>query len=133
MMLGMVLAIMIVMVLVSSALGLEARAYQMREDFGSERLYDCVLNYYYYIPCPTYSWFWAWTGWEPGEIIGVFFAIGDIGTFGYEPCCPIGCHQLEQFRVIDFAGYGTSYPGLFTVEFDVYCSDEHGCPVGPAL
>ena len=35
---------------------LEKQAYQMRDDFGTERLYDGALQYYY-IPCPTYSWF----------------------------------------------------------------------------
>jgi hypothetical protein len=32
-------------------------------------------------------------------------------------------------RVLDFAGYGTTYPGLFTVEFDVWCADQWGCPI----
>jgi hypothetical protein len=40
---------------------------------------------------------------------------------------------LEQFRVLDFAGYGTIYPGLFTCQFDIWCSDANGCPVGPSL
>ena len=32
--------------------------------------------------------------------------------------------------MLDFAGYGESYPGLFTIELDVYCSDENGNPSG---
>ena len=34
---------------------------------------------------------------------------------------------------MDFAGYGTVYPGRFTIEMDIFCSDERGCPVGPRL
>ncbi|MFZ1946326.1 MAG: hypothetical protein WAW06_02150, partial [bacterium] len=38
----------------------------------------------------------------------------------------------EQIRVLDFAGYGTLYPGLFTTQFSIWCADEYGCPVpGP--
>jgi hypothetical protein len=51
----------------------------------------------------------------------------------YDPCDPLECHTLDRFRVLDFAGYGIYYPGLYTVEFDVYCSDEEGCPIGPSL
>ena len=126
----MVLAL--VLVLATSAFALEKKAYQMREDFGTEPLYDCALNYYYYIPCPTYSWFWAFTGWAPGDIIGECFGVGDQGTGGWDPCDPGVCQKLEQFRILDFAGYGTVYPGLFTVEFDVYCAPEVCCgPTAP--
>jgi hypothetical protein len=99
-------------------------------------MYDCALNYFYYVPCPTYSWFWAFTGWEPGDIIGSFFNIGDVSMFfgeGQSVCDPYNCMDLDGFRVLDFAGYGTTYPGLFTVEFDVYCSDAQGCPLGPSM
>jgi hypothetical protein len=121
------IALILVLGLAASAFALEKKAYQMRDDFGTEPLYDCTLNYYYYIPCPTYSWFWAFTGWTPGEIIGVCYNIGDQGTGGADPCDPYICHELEQFRILDFAGYGTVYPGLFTVEFDVYCASEECC------
>jgi hypothetical protein len=127
------LALALVLVLATTAFGLERKAFQLREDFGTEPLYDCALNYYYYIPCPTYSWFWAFTGWVPGDIVGAFFTIGDQGTGGWDPCDPFLCHTLEQLRILDFAGYGTVYPGLFTVEFDVWCADENGCPVGASL
>jgi hypothetical protein len=120
------LVIALVLVLAKSAFGLEKKAYQMREDFGNEPLYDCALQYYYYIPCPTYSWFWAFTGWAVGDIIGEYFVIGDQGTGGYDPCDPATCHELEIIRILDFAGYGTVYPGLFTVEFDVWCPP---CPL----
>jgi hypothetical protein len=72
-------------------------------------------------------------GWTPGDIVGSFFNIGDVSMGGYDPCDPYNCMVLEQVRVLDFAGYGTVYPGLFTVEFDAYCSDAQGCPVGPSL
>ena len=120
------LALIMVLVVATSAFGLEKKAFQIKDDFGTERLYDCALQYYYYIPCPTYSWFWAFTGWAPGDIIGMYFTIGDQGTGGYDPCDPTMAHTLEQIRILDFAGYGTVYPGLFTVEFDVWCPP---CPL----
>jgi hypothetical protein len=115
------IALALGVILATSAFALEKKSYQMREDFGTEPLYDCALNYYFYMPCPTYSWFWAFTGWVPGEIIGMCFWIGDQGTGGWDPCDPALCQTLEQIRILDFAGYGTVYPGLFTFEFDVYC------------
>jgi hypothetical protein len=121
------MALALVLALATSAFAAEKKAFQLREDFGSEPLYDCALQYYYYIPCPTYSWFWAYSGWSPGDIIGECFEVGDQGTGGYDPCDASMCQTLEQIRVLDFAGYGTVYPGLFTVEFDVYCAGEFCC------
>jgi hypothetical protein len=124
----------LVLLLASSAFGLERVAYQMREDFGTEPLYDCTLNYYYYIPCPTYSWFWAFSGFTTGEIVGMCFNIGDQGTGPVAPCDPATCHELEQIRILDFAGYGTVYPGLFTIMFDVFCAPEECCgPTHPFI
>jgi hypothetical protein len=117
----------LVLVLATSAFALEKKAYQMREDFGTEPLYDCMLSYYYYIPCPTYSWFWSFTGWTTGEIIGHCFNIGDLGTGGAAPCDPGLAQTIEQIRILDFAGYGTVYPGMFTIEFDIYCAPEYCC------
>jgi hypothetical protein len=116
-----------------SALAIEKQAYQMREDLGTEPLYDCALQYYYYIPCPTYSWFRFYSGWNPGDILGAWFQVGDLSTGGWDVCSPVDCHVLDQIRVLDFAGYGTVHPGIFTVEFDVYCADAYGCPVGYSL
>lgn len=127
------IAAVLLLILVSSVYGLEKKDYMMREDFGSAPLYDCYLSYFYYIPCPSTSWFWGVSGWEPGDIIGVFFKIGDVSTFSNKACDPLACFMLEQIRIMDFAGYGTIYPGYFSVTFDVYCADEHGCPVGPPL
>jgi hypothetical protein len=116
----------LVLVLCTSASAFEMRAFQMKEDFGTEPLYECVLQYYYYIPCPTYSWFWAFAlSWR--DMIGVCFEIGDQGTGGWAPCDPWLCQSLETIRVLDFAGYGTAYPGLFTIEFDAYCTPEACC------
>jgi hypothetical protein len=115
------------------AVGLEVRAYQLKDDFGNEPLFDTAIQYYYYIPCPTYSWFWAFTGWTPGDIVGEWFQLGDIPTGGWQPGDPVNCGTLEILRILDFAGYGTVRPGIFTVEFEIYCSDEFGCPVGPSI
>ena len=128
-----VIAVVVVILAASTAVGLDRYQMQMRDDFGADPLYDCALQYYYYIPCPTYSWFWAFTGWEVGDIIGKWFYVGELGTGGYPECDPFDCHKLEQIRVLDFAGYGQVHPGLFTIEFDVYCADDFGCPVGPSL
>jgi hypothetical protein len=125
--------IVLLLCLVASASGFTGSPYQMREDFGVDPLYDCRLNYYYYVPCPTYSWFWGFQGWEPGDRIGAWFRPGDQGTSGFDPCDPDSCLLIEQFRIMDFAGYGTIYPGLFTVEFDFWPADYDGCPTGPPL
>jgi hypothetical protein len=115
------LVVLLVLVLATSAFGLEKKAYQMREDFGTEELGDWALQYYYYIPCPTYSWFWAFTGWTTGDILGMCFQIGDQGTGCWEPVDPYNCHTIQMLRILDFAGYGTIYPDLFAVRFDVWC------------
>jgi hypothetical protein len=117
----------LVLILASSAFALEKKAYQMKEDFGTEPLYDGALNYYYYIPTPTSSWFWAFTGWSPGELIGTCFTIGDYGWGGWDALDPATCHSLEVIQILDFAGYGTVYPGKFTIEFDVYCAEDPCC------
>jgi hypothetical protein len=114
----------LVLVLASSAFAFEPKAIQMREDFGTETLQTGELSYYYYIPCPTYSWFWYFTGFAQNDVVGHCFQVGDQGSRGNDPVDPLNCHYLDSFRVMDFAGYGTVYPGLFTVEFDIYCADE---------
>ncbi len=118
----------------SSAMALEKKAYQMREDFGTAPLEVCNLQYYYYIPCPTYSWFWAFYGFEVGDVIGQWFEIGDLSTGGFGICDPAQCFALDQIRMLDFSGYGSPslYP-TFPIEFDAYCCDAFGCPIGPSL
>jgi len=111
---------------------LESKAFQMRDDFGMEPLSDCQLNYYYYAPCPTYSWFWSFPDWEYGDVVGAWFQVGDLSTGTGAACDPVECHTLDRIRVLDFAGYGSIH-GCCLVEFDIYCSDEYGCPVGPSL
>jgi hypothetical protein len=128
------LVVLLVLLLAASAFpkgNLEQRPFQMKEDFGSEPLYDGALQYYYYIPCPTYSWFRAFSGWVPGDIVGARFGIGDASTGGWPELDPGNCHTLEALRMLDFAGYGTVYPGLFTVEFDIYCSEASQSPFIP--
>jgi hypothetical protein len=129
----------LVLILATSVYGLEKKAFQMREDFGTEPMYDCYMNYYYYIPCTTSSWFWMQYGWAPGDIIGVFYTVGD-PTMGVATTCspapscdPCNAHTIQQFRILDFAGYGTMYPGLYTTQFSIYCSDQQGCPIGAPL
>jgi hypothetical protein len=117
----------------SAASAYECSKYQMTEPMALESYDECYLQYYYYIPCPTESWFWGFFEWEQNDIIGEFFVIGDASTGVYDPCDPQQCHTLDRFRVLDFAGYGSIYPGEFTVEFDVWCCDADGCPVGPSL
>jgi hypothetical protein len=117
------LVIALVLVLATSAFGLERKAYQMKEDFGTEPQFAGALQYYCYIPCPTYSWFWAYTGWDPGDIIGMGFDIGKEGTGGFDALDPMNCQTIGQIRILDFAGYGEYYPGLFTVEFDIWCAN----------
>jgi hypothetical protein len=108
---------------------LDAKPYQISEDFGSEpAYYDCALQYYYYVPCPTYSWFWAYSGWTPGEILGMSFTLGKEGTGGFDVCPTGTCSRVEGIRLLDFAGYGTVYPGYFTVEMDAYCGNSGGVP-----
>jgi hypothetical protein len=127
------LAAALVLVLAVSSVALESDVYQMREDFDTEPLYDCALQYYYHVPSPYYSWYWVLVDWRPGDVLGKWFQIGDMPTGSWSTCDPVDCHVVEQIRVLDFAGYGCSHPGLFTVEFEVFCSDEYGCPVGPPL
>jgi hypothetical protein len=125
--------VLLAVCLATSASAVETQAFRFKEDFGVAPLQGCTLQYYYYIPCPTYSWFWAFYDWEPGDVIGEFFTVGDQPTGLNSACDPGLCHDLTGFSFIDFAGYGTAYPGLFTVEFEVYCCDEFGCPIGTAL
>ncbi len=128
-----VLAVLIALVVPASLLAIEKKQYMMREDYGVEALQGCTLQYYYYIPCPTYSWFWAYYDWDCGDIIGTVFTVGETGTGGNTACDPENCHDVVGLSVLDFAGYGTAYPGLFTVEFDVYCADENNAPIGLPL
>jgi hypothetical protein len=127
----------LVLILATSAFALEKKAYQMRDDFGAEPLQgSTTLNYYYYIPSPCpggSSWFWAYSGWAPGTVIGECFTIGDQGTVLAPPADPATYHTLTAIRILDFAGYGTVYPGLFTMELDVYCGQPACCDVAPVL
>ena len=128
-----ILTLVILMVSVAAAHAIKATKHELVEPYSGELVEECYLQYYYYIPCPSSSWFWGFFEWEPNDIIGQFFVIGDDPTGVYTACDPEECHTLERFRILDFAGYGSIYPGDFTVEFDLWCSDADGCPVGPPL
>jgi hypothetical protein len=109
------------------------KAFQMREDYCTAPLSECYLQYYYDIPCPTYSWFWGFSGFIQEDYFGAVFDIGDMSTGTGLSCDPAACHTLEKIRILDFAGYGTLYPGWFSVQMEVYCTDELDCLVGPPL
>ena len=113
--------------------GFERKAFRIGEDFGTATVEDSYLQYYYYIPCPTYSWFWGFYDWNVGDKIGKFFTIGETSTGGFPKCDSSLCERIVGFRILDFSGYGQTYPGLYTVKFNIYCSDESGCPVGGSL
>ena len=122
----------LVLIFATSAFALEKKAYQMRDDFGTELQGTAALRHYYHMSCPEPSSnYWAFTGWDPGDIVGHCFTIGDQGTGGFDPADPGTCHELECIRVLDFAGYGTVYPGLFTIELDVYCGALECCYAAP--
>jgi|GEM_PF-568774 len=129
---AMVLAACAVLLGTAPALALEGRAYEFRDDFGMESLDGCALNYYYFIPCPTYSWWWGWE-FEQGDVVGTWFQIGDNSMSGFSPCDPAACQTLELIRVLDFTGTGPIYCGFMSAEMEVYCADENGCPLGPPL
>jgi hypothetical protein len=130
---GLFLAVLLASLPASAITG---RAYMLREDMGTEPLYDGALNYYYYVPCPTYSWFWGFGGWEdpwePGTTVGAWFEIGDNSTGGWDVCDPAQCHSLEIIRVLDLQE-DMVYPGLSRCRMDIFCCDEYGCPLGPSL
>jgi hypothetical protein len=132
-----VLGCLAVLLVCATSAGADApRAYLVRDDFGSEPLYDCYLNYYYYVPCPTSSWFWAYS-FEKGDIVGAWFEVGDPSMGGGSTCDPTACFNLERFRFLEFCGYANYpefiLPDYYRVDYDIYCADEYGCPVGPAL
>jgi hypothetical protein len=123
----------LIVIVVTHAAGFEMREFQFREDFGTEPLSDCTLQYYYHVPCGTVTWFWAFLDRDYGEILGSFFEIGDVSMYTGTSCDPADCHNLNTVRILDFGGYGDVYPGWNSIQMDVYCCDEDGCPVGPSL
>lgn len=127
-------AMALILILATSVFALDKTIYQMRQDFGSDALYDCSVGYYYYVPCPTYSYFWSFSGWEYGDCLGEFFVVGDARMGTGEVCDPYNCHEFEALTYLDFnANAPGQYPEDFQIEFCLYCSDLNGCAVGPAL
>jgi hypothetical protein len=124
--------------LLAWSLAFAQRSFKIKEDFDVELLTECMLQYYYYVPCPTYAWFWSYYYWDVGDVAGEWFDIGDMSMGGFEACDPSDCMTLSQLRILNMGiicqdpwGYGT-YPGAY-VHFDVYCGDDVGRPVGPSL
>ncbi len=124
-----------VLCLAVSAHGFDVEALKISEGLTAAEDADCYVQYYYHIGCPTSSMYWSFSGWSCGDKIGEFFTIGDVSTCSCPgPACDSArCQVVTGFKVLDFAGYGQTYPGLYTVRFDIYCSDESGCPVGGSL
>ena len=133
----------LILALPCHAVGEERAGYFLVEDCGGELTStDGELRYYYHIPCTpdNRSWYSYYPGNHDlcpnGYTIGQFFTLGDISMGLGQPADPTDCHLLSGFRVLDFAGFACVYPeywGWWLVEFDVYCSDESGCPIGPSL
>ena len=123
------LAVVFALILVSAGSAYEMKAYRFRDDYGMEPLqeYDSALSYYYYIPCPTYSWFWGINGLEAEEIIGVTYDLAQHSMGGLDPPDPVNDHRLMGFRVLNLAEAGSMYPGLFAVQFDVWCAQSRSC------
>ena len=88
-----VLAVLLALVVPATLFAIEKKQYMMREDYGVEALQGCTLQYYYYIPCPTYSWFWAYYDWDCGDIVGTVYTIGEEGTGGHLACDELNCHD----------------------------------------
>lgn len=127
--------LLVTVTLISLVSALPTAAWEMKEyqadwDYGTELPHEFLLQYYYFIPCPTHSWFWGVSGWEPGSQIGVYFTLGDISMGGFSTWADYYLPRLYGFSYLDFAGYGAIYPGLYTVEFEIRCADDDGCPVG---
>jgi hypothetical protein len=126
-------SVMVLLYGVASASDYTTRPYQIRDDFAMDPLSDCLLQYYYYIPCPSYSWIWEISGLATGDMVGAWFEIGDMSMGAYAPCDPADCHILESFRVLNYAGYGTpsAYPSF--IAYQIFCCDHEGSPLGPPL
>jgi hypothetical protein len=123
----------LVLVLATAAFAVEKSVFQMKKDFGGEQLGDCYMGYYYFVPCPTSSYFFGWT-FDYGDIVGQFFCVGDPEMGSGTVCDPNDCQSIDRFVVLDFNDNAPGmYPQDFQVEYDIYCSDLDGCPIGPAL
>ena len=126
-----ILAVSLTLLLVSGGAG--AREFDVRDDPGSTLQETCALQYFYYIPYEENVVGQWWDPQEPGDMIGVWFQIGDMSMGEFEPCDPLDCMTIEAFRVACTSS-GIIYCGRWNhFECDIYCADEDGCPVGPSL
>lgn len=126
------IAAVLILLAASIAFAFKAGEYEASDDMAAESISDCYLNYYYYMPCPTLSYCWGFYDWERGDIVGTWFQIGDLSMSSGQACDPAMCHTLDRVRVMDFGGFG-GWHGCCEVKFNIYCSDEYGCPIGPSL
>jgi len=132
--LELVMVSLLTLFIAASGFAVEKTAYQMTKDFEAEMPGDCALEYYYYVPCPTCSYFYRWTGWAYGDIVGQLFMIGDASMGGGEACDPATCHRLEEIRWLDLNPDAPGwYPTDYMIRFDLFCSDMQGCPIGPSF
>jgi hypothetical protein len=96
------------------------RTFSPRED-------GCTLAYYNYCSGWVWHWYeycstWLWVREEydpEGPQYGTCFDLAD---------CPGTCRHLEEvwWAFEHFEGYGS-------VDVEIYCADDHCCPVGPPL
>lgn len=111
-------ALSAVLVLASSSFALERTTIRATDDLGNQWNAGSTCNVSYYNVCT--GWLWVWSGWVPGDGIGVCIT----------SCCP-GQTQLTQstMDVISAAppGYG------FTGTIQVNAADANCCPTGAPI
>jgi hypothetical protein len=77
----------------------------------------------YYNLCS--GWLWVWSGWEPGDEVGVVFDLpADCGALPNEVCT-----NTEFWWYWRYTSPGWGY----TITFNLYRVDEDGCKVGASL
>lgn len=96
----------------SPAFGLQKRAVAATDEGAWVRAFDCDVSYYN--SCT--GWLWAWSGWMPGDRVGVVFDRCNTEVF----------NSWIRFAQGAPAGYG------YTGEIELYEVDEERCPTGDA-
>ncbi|MBM3319651.1 MAG: hypothetical protein FJY73_03130 [Candidatus Eisenbacteria bacterium] len=77
----------------------------------------------YYNLCSR--WLWVWSGWEPGDEVGVVFDLpADCGALPNEVCTNTEFWWYWRYTT---PGWG------YTITFNLYRVDEEGCKVGASL
>jgi hypothetical protein len=120
------IALGLVLLLATSVFAVEPKEYLMRPDFGTEQLGDYPCQFFYHIPISPEdlrSYYWAFSGWDCDTWMGQCFECWHQNTYGLDPMDPLLDHTVQAIEFLDFAGYGTLYPGLFTIELCMFCQD----------